>query len=500
MELLSLLSLARIEFPDNICSVNITQIVSDSRRACAGCLYVCIRGIHNDGHLFIQDAIDRGASAVIVESGNEVASDNSSASALVISVPNTRKALACLFNAWYGSPSDKMKFVAVTGTNGKTSVTYILKKIFEMALYRCGLVGTVSCLSMDRQLFSNDSSTQTNMTTPDPDRLYYLLSQMADDGVEYVFIEASSHALELDKLYPIHFSAAIFTTLTAEHLDFHGNMEKYIAAKKKLFTMSDLTVVNMDSKYYNDIVGASAGRVVSCSESDRNADYCAVDIVDHGIAGSNYTLRSSGTVIKLNCQLPGRFNIMNTLQAAVCAIELGICPTLIAKAISSITGIEGRMEKIKLRPDIGFSVFIDYAHTPDALENLLSTVRGFCGSKQRIIVLFGCGGARDKSKRPVMGEIATRLADFVVITSDNCRDEAPDEIIGDIVKGVAGAANYTIIVDRKNAIEQTIKNATYGDVIILAGKGHENYEINQFGKVPFSEKQIVLDEVKKIDI
>jgi UDP-N-acetylmuramoyl-L-alanyl-D-glutamate--2,6-diaminopimelate ligase len=245
MELLSLLSLAGIDYPKNIKSVNITQIVSDSRCACVGCLYVCIRGIHNDGHLFVKDAVDQGASAVIIESGAEVEFDNDF-STLLITVTNTRKALACLFNAWYGSPSEKMKFVAVTGTNGKTSVTHVLKKIFETALYRCGLVGTVSCLSLDRQLFSNDSSIQANMTTPDPDILYCMLGQMADDGVEYVFIEASSHALELDKLYPIHFTAAIFTNLTVDHLDFHGSIDKYIAAKKKLFAMSDLTVVNMD--------------------------------------------------------------------------------------------------------------------------------------------------------------------------------------------------------------------------------------------------------------
>lgn len=495
MDLISLLKTAGIECSEYIGSIDVTQIVSDSRRACGGCLYVCVRGLNNDGHLFINEAVNSGAVAVVVEQG--YLADVGDIPCTVIEVPGTRKALACLLNAWYGSPADKMKFIAVTGTNGKTTVTYILKKIFETALYRCGLIGTVSCLSMDRQLFSNDLNGFSNMTTPDPEQLYYMLAQMVKDGVEYVFIEASSHALALDKLYPIHFTASVFTNLTPEHLDFHGDMDNYVAAKKKLFTMSDLAVVNMDSKYYNDIANAGTKRVVSCSEVEQKADYFASNITDNGIDGFGYTLNSSKAIMKIKSCLPGRFNVMNTLQAAVCALELGVAPMRIVEAIASVVGINGRMEKIKLGASVGFSVFIDYAHTPDALENLLRSVRGFCRSEQRIVVVFGCGGDRDKSKRPIMGEIATRLADLAVITSDNCRGEFPEDIIKDILKGIGERKNYKIIVDRKDAIKQTIQNAENDDIIILAGKGHEQYEINQKGRTPFSEKQIVLDEVKK---
>ncbi len=497
MDLISLLNIAGIECLDLVEPINITKVVSDSRCICEGCLYVCVRGIHNDGHRFINDAIKAGAAAVVAEKGALVDKCNI-ISCIVIEVTNSRKALACLCDAWYGLPSSKMKFIAVTGTNGKTTVTHILKKIFETALYRCGLIGTISCLSMDRQLFSDNFNPLANMTTPDPEQLYYLLSQMVNDGVEYVFIEASSHALELDKLFPIHFSASVFTNLTPDHLDFHGDMDKYVAAKKKLFKMSDLAVVNMDSKYYNDIVKACVGRVVSCSELEKESDYFANNVVDCGINGFSYTMSSSETIIKLKSHLPGSFNVMNTLQAAVCAFEMGISPIHIVEAISSVTGIDGRMEKIKLSSNIAFSVFIDYAHTPDALDNLLKSVREFCSSKQRLIVVFGCGGGRDKSKRPIMGEIATRLADFVVITSDNCRDESPNDIIEDILSGVSGRKNYKIIADRRIAIEQTIRSAKPNDVIILAGKGHEQYEINQNGKVPFSEKNIVLNVVDNI--
>ena len=498
MKLKVLLDMAGIAYSNNIDSINITKIVSDSRKVCKGCLYVCIRGIKNDGHLFIKDAIDLGAAAVIAEEG-AIVDTSGNTSEFVIFVPNTHQAIACLFDAWYGKPSAKLKFVAVTGTNGKTSVTYILKRIFEMAMYRCGLIGTISCLSMDRQLICNNPDALANMTTPDPAQLYEMLSLMVDDNVEYVFIEASSHALALDKLFPIHFDAAIFTNLTSEHLDFHGSIDNYIDAKKKLFKMSDLTVVNMDSEYYNDIANVSTGRVVCCSLMNDKADYFAKDIVDHGMDGFNCIFCSDSTAIKIRSSLLGRFNIMNVLQSAACALELGIKPMFIAKAVSTVVGINGRMERIKFKSDIGFSVFIDYAHTPDALEKLLIAVRGFCDSNQRIVVVFGCGGGRDKSKRPAMGEIATRLADFAVITSDNCRDELPRDIINNIVMGISGRENYTIIVDRRAAIEQTIRNANRDDVIILAGKGHEQYEINQHGKVPFSEKQIVLNEVKNLN-
>ncbi|MBQ9080507.1 MAG: UDP-N-acetylmuramoyl-L-alanyl-D-glutamate--2,6-diaminopimelate ligase [Clostridia bacterium] len=495
MELRALLSAAGITCPDYDGTINITSIVSDSRQACEGCLYVCIRGLNHDGHLFIREALSAGASAIVVEEGAQAGGYD--AARAIITVPKTRQSLACLFDAWYGSPSTKMKFIAVTGTNGKTSVTCILKKIFESALCRCGLIGTVSCLSMDRRLFSDNRDTLANMTTPDPEQLYEMLAEMANDGVEYVFIEATSHALKLDKLAPLHFAAAIFTNLTPEHLDFHGSMENYLAAKKKLFAMSDMAVINMDSEYYNDIAASCVGRVISCSSAGRSADYRAIGVLDDGIDGVSYTLSSARAVVRIKSHIPGSFNVMNTLQAAACAAELGIRPVVIAQAIAAMSGIDGRLEKVKLGYGADFSVFIDYAHTPDALENLLKSVRSFGRPDQRITVLFGCGGDRDKSKRPIMGEIATRLADLTVITSDNCRNEEPQAIIDDILAGITGRSNYKVIADRKRAIEYVIANADKGDIIILAGKGHEAYEINRSGRMPFSEKQIVAQAMQK---
>lgn len=496
MELSLLLKEAGISCPDYTGTVNITKIVSDSREACPGCLYVAIRGLHHDGHSYIREALGAGASAIVAEEGAQVGCDSDTA-AVFITVPGTRQSLACLLDAWYGFPSRKMKLIAVTGTNGKTSVTYILKAIFEAAMYRCGLIGTVSCLSGNRRLFSENRDKLANMTTPDPEQLYFMLSEMAKDYIEYVFIEATSHALQLDKLGALKFECGIFTNLTPEHLDFHGTMENYLHAKQKLFPMCRMAVINRDSDYYNDIAGACTGRVVSCSASGRDADYSASEIIDNGTDGVAYTLTSPGAVFRVKAQIPGKFSVMNTLEAAACAAELGVRPVTIAGAIASVNGINGRLEKVKLGYEADFSVFIDYAHTPDAIENLLNSVRGFRKTGQRIIILFGCGGDRDRTKRPVMGEICTRLADFTVITSDNSRSEDPAAIIVEILEGVSGRNNYKVIADRKKAIENTVANAQKGDIILLAGKGHETYEINRNGRFPFDEKEIVIEAARR---
>ncbi|HHT54250.1 MAG TPA: UDP-N-acetylmuramoyl-L-alanyl-D-glutamate--2,6-diaminopimelate ligase [Clostridiales bacterium] len=489
MELRLLCSRAGINCPAYEGSIEITGIVSDSRQVCPGYLYVCIRGLHYDGHDFIRQALGAGASAIVAEEGAPLGCVND---AFIITVPGTRQSLACLLDAWYGFPSRKMKFVAVTGTNGKTSVTFMLKAIFEAAMFRCGLIGTVSCLSANRRLFCGNRDKFANLTTPDPEQLYMLLAEMAADNVEYVFIEATSHALWLDKLSALWFDAAIFTNLTPEHLDFHGSMENYLRSKQKLFRQSALAVINADSEYYNDIAEACVGRVVSCSATGVGAgcDYTATEITDNGTEGMSYILRSERAVFRLKTQIPGKFSVINTLQAAACAAELGIKPKTIADAIAGLNGIDGRLEKVKLGYEADFSVFIDYAHTPDALENLLLSVRGFRKPGQRVVLLFGCGGDRDKGKRPVMGEIATRLADFAVITSDNSRSEDPEDIIRDILAGVGDRNNYTVVVDRRKAIENTVVNAKKGDIIILAGKGHETYEINRAGRFPFNEKEI----------
>lgn len=495
MKLSELCLSAGIDCPEQLEAVEISCVTSDSRQVRAGCLFVCIRGSHFDGHSFIRQALCAGAGAIVAEEGAQGLDGVDAARIIVVS--KTRQSLACLLDAWYGSPSKKLKLIAVTGTNGKTSVTCILKKIFESALYRCGLIGTVSCMSGDRYLNVPNRDALANMTTPDPEQLYEMLSRMVGDGVEYVFIEATSHALALDKLAPLEFEAGIFTNLTPEHLDFHGSMENYLAAKAKLFAACRCCIINRDSDYYDDIAAACRGRVVSCSAEGRGADYRAIEIDDGGMRGVSYTLCAERSVVRIRSQLSGRFNVMNTMQAAACATELGVRPATVACGIAAVNGIDGRLERVRLGYDADFSVFIDYAHTPDALENLLGAVRGFRLAGQRIRLLFGCGGDRDRTKRPVMGEIATRLADEVIITSDNSRSESPESIISDILSGVGDRSNYTVIVDRREAIMRVVCSAVTGDIIILAGKGHEAYEIDREGRRPFCERRIVAEAMER---
>jgi UDP-N-acetylmuramoyl-L-alanyl-D-glutamate--2,6-diaminopimelate ligase len=331
-----------------------------------------------------------------------------------------------------------------------------------------------------------------------------MLSVMRDDGVKYVFIEATSHALALDKLAPLHFEAAVFTNLTADHLDFHGSMENYLAAKKKLFHMADTAIINGDDRHGASIAeeaetgGCKNIRLCTLDEH-RRCDYTAMNVKSLGCDGVEYILSSVCSVFKVKSPIPGRFTVMNTLQAASCALALGIDCRSIQDALRHMKGIDGRFERVKLCPEADFSVFIDYAHTPDALANLLLTAREFRGHGQRIVLLFGCGGDRDRSKRSEMGRIASQLADFTVITSDNSRSEDPRDIISDITVGFdfSARAQALIIENREEAIYYVIENALRGDIILLAGKGHEEYEIDKEGKHPFSEKKIAREAAEK---
>ena len=467
----------------------ISGITSDSRRVKRGDLFVCIRGLREDGHAYLHDAVAAGAVAVMTEEGRSGVPD----CVVHITVPDTRSALSRLYHAWYGYPGDRLRLIAVTGTNGKTSVSFMLKAIWEASLEPCGLIGTVRCDSGGRALRCSTVASSANMTTPDPEDLYRLLAEMVEDGVRTVIMETTSHALALGKLDALHFDAAIFTNLTPEHLDFHGDMEHYFAAKAKLFTMCDLAIINRDDPWAERIAANAHGSVRFCSIRSDRADYTAQQIEDRGVDGIAYRLKGKRAEMKINCRIPGMFSVMNTLQAASLALERGKPPACIHDAIASLNGVQGRMERVRVPMEADFSVFVDYAHTPDALENLLRTARGFCKNDNRLVILFGCGGDRDKAKRPLMGKIAAALADFVIVTSDNSRTEEPMEIIEEILVGVRehGKTDYRVICDRREAIRYALEQARCGDVILLAGKGHETYEINRTGRHPFDEKEIV---------
>lgn len=471
-------------------NTEIPAITTHSGEVVKGGMFLCIRGIHTDGHRYIPQAIENGAIAILVE---ENADYETYPDAVFLKAANTRRATACLFNAFYGYPTRHLKFIGVTGTNGKTSVTYLIRKILEASLVRCGLIGTVGCESVGRHLDTHNRDPLANMTTPDPEELYRLLREMVRDGVEYVVMEVTSHALSLGKLDPIRFSVAVFTNLTPEHLDFHRTMDAYAEAKAELFARSDCSIVNIDSLYATKMLAMAGGDIITCSEEGRRASYQATDVHFDGKAGVKYLLSSANRRMKLRCPIPGKFTVMNSMQAAICALELGFTPAAVKEALSSVAGVKGRMERVKLGPTADITVLIDYAHTPDALENLLLTARELCAENERMVLLFGCGGDRDRSKRAQMGRIASRLADAVILTSDNSRSEDPMEILAEIEKGFEEKKNYTVLPDRERAIRYAIGHAEKGDLILLAGKGHENYEIGKDGRRPFSETQIVKD-------
>ncbi|MBO5305513.1 MAG: UDP-N-acetylmuramoyl-L-alanyl-D-glutamate--2,6-diaminopimelate ligase [Clostridia bacterium] len=381
-----------IDIPKGFENTEISGVKTDSRRVEKGDLFICIRGLHTDGHLYADEAAKRGAVAILVCEDYMASHDT-----LVLKTKDTRHTAALIYNAWYGDPASKLHMIAVTGTNGKTSVTFMLRAIFEAALYRCGLIGTVSCYSAGRRLDIRSENALANMTTPDPEELYRILAEMVKDGVEYVFMEVTSHALALGKPDALRFDAAVFTNLTPEHLDFHGDMECYFKSKKRLFDMCEQAVLNVDDSY-----GAMLGTMVkcpyvTCSAKGNTADFMATKICDHGVDGSEYCLVSRGKRFTIRTQIPGAFSVINTLEAAACASLLGIAPSVIMTALGTLSGVDGRMERVRLGVLSDYSVFIDYAHTPDALENLLLTAKGICHEGERVVLCLGAAATEIKA-------------------------------------------------------------------------------------------------------
>lgn len=474
--------------------LEISSITSDSRRVKEGSMFVCLHGLHDNGHLHAGEAVRCGAAVIIAQEPVE------DYGAPVIKVENTHSALAHIWNNYYGRPCEKMDVIGITGTNGKTSSSYFMREVFRVAGYKTGLIGTVQCLVGDRDITAEKHSESmdalANMTTPDPESLYKILRVMADEGVEIVFMEATSHALALCKLDAIKFKVGVFTNLTPDHLDFHGNMENYFLAKSKLFFGCEKGIINIDDPYGKRLCKIAACEMLTASSCDRGADFFADNINDCGADGVEYLFVSKKNIYKIKSPIPGRFTVKNTLFCAALASVYNIHTAAVRDAINSFSGISGRMERVKC-PEADFSVFIDYAHTPDALENLLLSVRDFRRKGERITLVFGCGGDRDRSKRPLMGEIAARLADRVIITSDNARSEDSVNIIFDIMRALKGCGSYMAIADRREAIEHAIATAEHAEIIILAGKGHEKYEIKGETRLPFDEREIVRSAVEK---
>lgn len=490
MKLSELFLGASLPYPPEYGNLEIEDIVTDSRRVRKGSLFVCIKGLHSDGHEYEDEAIRRGARVIVAEQVREACVGGAAAR---IVLENTRKSAALLCSAFWGNPSKKMKIVGVTGTNGKTSVASLLCEVLRASGIRCALLGTVSTEDATGRVLSY----ATGMTTPDPEILYPLLSRMAESGAEVVVMEVSSHALALHKVDAIRFEMGIFTNLTRDHLDFHGTMEEYFRAKKRLFSLCRRACVCVDSEAGRELttyLKYIRCPFVTCSVTPKG-DYCALNEKNGGTHGVSFVMRTPRGEFALGSALLGKFSLINSLTAATAALELGCSPTEIATALDRTNGVKGRMELVVTPNTTAPSVLIDYAHTPDALEGLLLSARELRPRGARTILVFGCGGERDRGKRKEMGMIASRLADLTVITSDNSRGEDPAEILGAILRGIDKEKPYLLIPDRKEAIFSAILAANQNDLVLLAGKGHETYEIDAEGKHPFDEREIVREAI-----
>lgn len=465
-------------------AIDIESITYDSRQAGPGCLFVAIKGFQTDGHRYLDGAITAGSPAVVMESDVNVPPGVS-----VIKVADSRKALALLADKFYGHPSKAMTMVGVTGTNGKTTTTHLVAAIWKWAGIKPGIIGTISN-------YIGEKVFPVTNTTPESLDLQCLLSEMVIEGVEGVAMEVSSHALALNRVAGVDFDVAIFTNITQDHLDFHGNMEEYLAAKAKLFQKGiRYAVLNGDDNASNDLKKICQAKVYTYA-IDNSADVMARDI-NVTSRGVGFTITSPWGEERLELKLTGRFNVYNALAAYTAGMIMGYRSEDVKAALEAVTGVAGRFELVDLGQN--FAVIVDYAHTPDGLENILATARQITNGQ--LITVFGCGGDRDRTKRPIMGEIAAKYSDLAVVTSDNPRTEEPDKIIQDVVEGVqriASANDYLVIADRRQAINRVIELAQPGDVVVIAGKGHETYQIIGTTKYDFDDRQVATEALIRL--
>ena len=442
--------------------LEIGEVIYDSRKVIPGSLFVAVSGFASDGNRFIPMALEKGAVAVVTAKKPEEGVP-------YILVENDRLALALLGCNFYGEPAKSMCLIGVTGTNGKTSSTLLLKHVLEKTLgAKVGLIGTMSNLIGDLEI-------PTERTTPESFELQGLFSRMRAAGCTHVVMEVSSHAIALERVGGITFDAAAFTNLTEDHLDFHKTMEHYAATKAQLFRRCAKGVINVDDSYGKLMLDSAECDVITTSVTGAG-DLTAKDLQLHA-DGITFTAVMGDCCVPVKLGIPGKFTVYNALSVLGLAVQLGIGLDVAAAALADAPGVKGRVEVVPT-PGTEYTVLIDYAHTPDGLENVLSAVKGFC--KGRVIAVFGCGGDRDPIKRPIMGEIGSRIADITVITSDNPRTEDPEKIVEDIDRGaVRKPGCYHIQVDRRKAIRFAMSIAQKDDIIVLAGKGHETYqEIN----------------------
>lgn len=473
--------------------VEISNVEHHSGRIEPQTLFVAISGYQRDGHDFVEEVVAKGAVAIVVE--KEVKVEGLPEVTAVVLVEDTKRALALIANRFYGEPSRQMDVVGITGTNGKTSITQMLNNLYESKGTKNAVFGTIAN-------YIDQEEIPTANTTPDALELARLMHRAVEKGVDKCFMEVSSHALKMERVYGITFKQAVFTNLTEDHLDFHPDFEDYFQSKLKLFKMAEKSVVNIDNDYGLRIVqtvkkmhdkgeGESCPSVVTyglTSEADLWADK-----IESNRMGSRFFLNWKGQKYAVRIPIPGKIYIYNLLACIGVMLLDGVEPEVIVEATKTIKPVRGRLETVP-NPEER-TILVDYSHTPDALENVLKAIRDF--SVGKVITVFGCGGDRDKKKRPMMGEIAQRLSDLVVLTSDNPRTEQPEDIIEDVLAGMSPSSELKVEVDRRKAIYLALEMSSKDDVVLIAGKGHENYQIIGKTKIHFDDKEVAQDYFSK---
>lgn len=484
MKLHKLLSSLPLYTGDVYSNPEITSIENDHRLVKAGSLFVCVKGYTVDGHRFASAAVENGAVAVVAEHPLEL-------SVPVIVVKNTTRTMAILADYFYNHPTQQLQLIGITGTNGKTTISHLIEKLLHDNQKKTGLIGTMYTKVGDTVL-------ETKNTTPDSVTLQKTFHRMLEAGVDAAVMEVSSHALQLGRVHGCDYDIAVFTNLTQDHLDFHKTMEAYKYAKSLLFAQlgnafydekRKYAVINQDDEAANDLIAATAAHVVTYG-IDCEADVMAKNI--HVTAsGTSFTLKTAEYELPMNLQLIGKFSVYNVLAAVSVGLCLGMQVESIISSLQAVQGVAGRFEVVNEGQE--FTVIVDYAHTPDSLENVLKTVNEF--AKADTYVVVGCGGDRDKTKRPIMAKIACQNATHAILTSDNPRTEKPEAILADMEAGVTGDA-YQSIIDRKEAIAYAISQAKKDDVILIAGKGHETYQEIGKERFDFDDREIAREAIR----
>ena len=477
-----------IRLPERSPDFDVRGITQDSRKVRDNFVFIAVRGVNFDGHEFIKEAIQKGARAIIIQDNRYQIANNRDI--VWINVPDTRHALAQLISEFYGHPSLKMKVVGITGTNGKTTISYLIEAILKSAGFNPAVIGTINYRFKDK-IF------EASNTTPGSEDLQALLAQMHKEKVDYVIIEVSSHALDQERVNTVKFSCAIFSNLSVDHLDYHGNLESYFTTKSRLFrvlTRDNFAILNVDDPRADELIKLTKAQVITYGLNN-NADISAEEI-SYTLKGTEFFLRLNSSKIKIfsanldrvkiKTPLIGNYNVYNILAAIGFALIYKIDSKIIQKAMEGFKGVPGRLERIPTKSD--FYIFVDYAHTEDALRNVITALRALC--KGHIYVVFGCGGNRDRSKRPKMGRAVSELADFAIVTTDNPRNEKPEDIISDIISGIE-RQNFKVILERKEAIKEALSLAKNNDIILIAGKGHEDRQIFKDRVIRFDDREVV---------